>query len=76
MLSLLSGQGVRLTRVFRDTTQGVRLTRVFSGIFDFDENHEIEVMPHVMLRPDVFVEGNGLVVEVGARETTNEAGVV
>ena len=51
-------------------------TRVFCRILHFDENHEIQVMPHVVLSFDVLIKGDGLVVKVSPWETTNEAGVV
>ena len=37
--------------------------RKFRGIFDLDQNDEVEVVPHVVLRTDVFLEGNVLVVK-------------
>ena len=39
------------------------------GIFDLDEDDEVEVMPHVVLGPRVLLERHVLVVESLALQT-------
>ena len=38
-------------------------TSELGGVLDFDENDEVEVVPHVVLVPHVFLERHVFVVE-------------
>ena len=46
------------------------------GIFDFDEDNEEKVVPHVVLSADVVVKGHVLVLEGLPLQPANETGVL
>ena len=50
-------------------------TRKLGLVLDFDENQEVQVVPHVVLILGVLVERDGLVVEFGPIQTADEARV-
>ena len=45
-------------------------------VFDFDQDQEVEIVPHVVLVLCVLVEGNRLVVEFRSVQATDEARVL
>ena len=61
---LLRSQGDYSTWLYLDHFVDVALRACELGrVFDFDEDNEVEVVPHVVLGPDVLLERHVLVVE-------------
>ena len=46
--------------------------RVFGGIFDVDQNHEVNIVPHVVNLTDVILEGDVFIIERFTVETYGE----